>query len=170
MSTSWARSYFTKERLAEIGLKFVLPNKVEKIRIDHLITSHIRPYVKTLSNVCEEIEPIPELIINYDETWMNPHKNGKTLEVLQLCDEIMEAIVPSDNKEKEHITIGTAVTASGRLLKLQAILPIQKIPHKWLDKSEAMWEYLFSYAPDGWAIKVKLSEIFHTKFANREIF
>lgn len=154
MSSGWTRSFFNQERYEKTGISFEKPNEVEQIRINHLTTSHIRPYVETLRKLMEEIKPIPELVINYDETWLNPHHHSKTVLVAKSKNVDMDAVVPGEEKEREHITIGVAITARGDMLRLQAILPIQNIPAIWKNPRRAKWDYLFSYGPGGWAIKV----------------
>lgn len=72
-------------------------------------------------------------------------------------------MVPDEQKELEHISLGVTISANGDLLPTQVIMPIKTIFDEWLDPEITRWQYKFRHGASGWADKVGLSHISYYK-------
>jgi len=154
VSRHWARDYFENPYYMHPKISFKKSKNLETCRILGSNIEAMQEYVERLRAAYAAHTYHEDLIINYDETWVNPHKPGKSqlVAVSELIDK--EAYVEYSDKEMEHITIGSAITAYGTILPHQVIVPRQSLPEQFLDSSLTRWRYDFVYAKSGWATKV----------------
>jgi len=129
------------------------PVRIEAVRTANSTFEVISGYLDQVKDMTEKNNYIKELIINMDETWLNPQKSGKTCNVVTRLD-IPVAPVREVRREPPHITICVAATASGSVLTPFAIINIKKIPSHWLMPSRTDWRYEYAESENGWANQV----------------
>lgn len=135
-------------------ITFVKPKLIDAVRVKASTRENVQNYTAELHKLFDAKKYKPDLIFNFDESWLNPHKQGKTKLIAMSNSMAHRPILGLSEKEKEHLTVCCTISANGDVLKSQIILPIKNIPDEWFDESITRWNYSFVYGSSGWANQV----------------
>lgn len=132
-------------------LKLIAPQNVEQLRVDASNYANLMLFFDELKSLHAQYQFDPDLIINVDETTTNAEKTKLTTRVLY-DPSLNVSPVTTYGGKLEHVTLCSAITASGK-----SLTPMFIIKNKTVSSEASLrgpdfdcGDYALAYSPNGW--------------------